>query len=365
MIKSKNLVLFSSLLFASTNTASKGLIKSDVSTLNFSAGLSATSVQETFVNAKLVSFKLRLKGSHQLYEALDASFEVGANLESGSNNAQFINEFEPSKNWTLKEAKVSWQPISFFNVQLGALNQKHLNNPLLVGGNAFASAKQKVSIPFTPDHEIYFESEQAIPNNQSLSERIGQTNQGNPQFMHHRLGAKLDGNVLSIKGSVGKWNYTGLSSGVAFRSLFLGNSTNGGDSSTSKFIYGYSGISAYSEVSSQLSDMLSLNLEGQYLYNDKAPEGRNKGNRLKFGLGIYGHEIFGEFFRNESDSSVAFYNAGLYGHNNKEGVAAGISGKLKTSKLSYLFRMSEMKKIKSSLYQNDTTRFDLSLTKNF
>lgn len=333
--------------------------------LKVNVDLYGVSVEETQIDAKVVGTRIGLNGRYKVFETLDSFLEIGAYSETGSNNAQFIDEYAPNKGVSLRNAGVAWNPIRFFKLEAGALSQKRIKNPLLVGGSAFASAAERIVIPFTEDHRLFIEAQQSIPNNQNLTERIGQVNKGSPQFLHNMVGIELDGNVLNTQASVGMWKYSELSSSVAYNSLFLGNSTNGGDSTTSQFIYDYEGLSAQGSLNYTHNEIYGFQISGSYVYNDKAPEGRNKGHLFTLALGI-SEQFFGiETFSNESDSSVAFYNSKSVGHNNKEGTSIFFKGSMKAKDLNYKIRWTEMKRLRSSLYQNDTSRIDFKISKAF
>ncbi|MCP4913327.1 MAG: hypothetical protein GY909_09415 [Oligoflexia bacterium] len=333
--------------------------------LDMSVDLYGVSVEETQIDAKVIGARIGMNGRYKVFESLDSFLEIGAYSETGSNNAQFIDEYAPNKGVSLRNAGIAWTPIRFFKLEAGALSQRRIKNPLLVGSSAFASAAEKIIIPFTQDHRLFIEAQQSIPNNQNLTERIGQVNKGSPQFLHNQAGIELDGNVLNAQASVGMWKYSELSSSVAYNSLFLGNSTNGGDSTSSRFTYDFEGLSAQGSLNYTHNETYGFQISGSYVYNDKAPEGRNKGHLFTLALGMH-DQFFGiETFSNESDSSVAFYNSKSVGHNNKEGTSLFFKGKLKSKDLDYRIRWTEMKRLRSSLYQNDTSRIDFKITKAF
>ncbi|MCR9205961.1 MAG: hypothetical protein NXH75_15365, partial [Halobacteriovoraceae bacterium] len=104
-----------------------------------------------------------------------------------------------------------------------------------------------------------------------------------------------------------------------------------------------------------------------YLYNDKAPEERNKGQALMGSL-ILGHiRPSALFFRNESDSSVGFYNSSFYSHNNHEGYSVQLKYQKPHSEssedgISAFINYVDSSPIKFNNFQSDTKKVNFEVS---
>jgi hypothetical protein len=115
-----------------------------------------------------------------------------------------------------------------------------------------------------------------------------------------------------------RFSFQNLSSSVAQSSLDFGNSTEGTGTSR-RFLYGFEGNNMAGDFTWHFSKKWQIQFNGQYLFNEKAPDGRNQGHLAEFGAGHDQLTLRVGTFRNESDSSPAFYNARSLGHNNVQG----------------------------------------------
>lgn len=271
------------------------------------------------VEARVFGVSTYLNIKTQFNEKLKFDFSGGAAADVGSNNSFIIDEYAPRRQVQLKRAFFQWNPYESLGLKVGAINQRDYNLPLLLTRTAFLGSQQQFNINFSPNHKLYLRLQQAIPNNLNLTQRIGIVEDGTPSFFIETIGLKLDGDLLAFEGSASRWSYDALSTGVAYQSQFLGNSVSGGGQLNSDFIYRYSGYTANAYLKISLSDDFGIKTWGHYLYNDEAPEKRNRGQLFAAGL-FFGHLLFHiNYFKNESDSSPAFYNSALFSHNNHEG----------------------------------------------
>lgn len=308
-------------------------------------------------------------GYLNLLTKLTPTFEIdisaGATMESGSNNSFIVDEFAPRRQVRLKRAYLKWSPVSYFSVKTGAINQRDYNAPLLLTNSAFLGAQEQISYAFSDSHNIYFRLQQAIPNNLNLTQRIGIVEDGTPSFLMETIGVDFDGDVLAFKGHVSHWTYDSLSTGAAFQSQFLGNSVSGGSQLNSDFIYRYSGYTASSSLRVHISDSFGLKASGQYLYNDKAPEGRNKGQLLKGALILGNWQPSFLFFRNESDASPAFYNSAFVSHNNHEGYSVELKYTdpydKNEDKIEAFINYVDSSPIQFNAFQSDTKKVNFSI----
>lgn len=315
------------------------------------------------VKARVFGVTGSLTFEYPLTETLEFEMDFGANLEVGSNNSFIIDEYAPRRQWRLGHAYFDWEPVEFFEVAAGAIDQGDYDSPLLLTGTAFLGAEIELSYEFTPDHEIFFKFEQAIPNNLNLAQRIGIVEDGTPLFTMSTIGAILGGDLLSLKVQGMRWSYTDLSTGAAYQSQFLGNSVSGGSQVNSQFLYGFSGYNFSGGMDIFFSDQFGLTLSGQYLYNDKAPENRNTGHIVLGGMVIGNFEPYLGSFSVQSDASPGFYNTNRTGHNNQEGTIIGINYENRQKKDDYTanFEYVDSTPIEANAFQSNTKKFSFNL----
>lgn len=271
------------------------------------------------VEARVFGVSAYLNLETKFTESLSFDFSGGGAADVGSNNSFIIDEYAPRRQVQLKRAFFRWNPFESLIFKAGAINQKDYELPLLLTRTAFLGAQQQFDLNFSENHKIYFRMQQAIPNNLNLTQRIGIVEDGTPSFLMETIGLKLDGDLLALHASGSRWSYDSLSTGVAYQSQFLGNSVSGGGQLNSDFIYRYSGYVANAGLKIAFSDSFGIKTWGMYLYNDKAPEKRNRGVALAGGIFSGNFMVHYRYFKNESDSSPAFYNSALFSHNNHEG----------------------------------------------
>lgn len=304
-------------------------------------------------------------------ETLKLNVNAGATLEVGSNNSFIIDEYAPRRQWRLRNAHFKYEPFSFLSIKAGAVNQRDYYSPLLMTSSAWLSLQERISLNFSDNHTVYVRAQQAIPNNLNLTQRIGIVEDGTPSFLMESAGFDFKGDILSINAEAGIWSYNSLSTGAAYQSQFLGNSVSGGSQLNSDFLYSFSGVNFSGGLTAYLYDDFGIAVWGQYLYNDKAPEERNKGQVIKGSLILDHIRPSILFFRNESDSSVGFYNSAFYSHNNHEGYSVQLQYKKPHSEnsknsdddsISAFINYVDSSPIKFNNFQSDTKKVNFEIS---
>lgn len=310
--------------------------------IDISASMKSVLLDSDVVKARILGFYLgvdsigKLTDKSKIFFSATAAFEVGSNEVIGT-----IAEYEPEETIDLDQAGVIYKISENLEVEFGALSQGIYHSPLLVSEIPFAAFKQN----FIKDG-IFVSLQQAIPSNNYLAKRVGTIETGTPFFRLETLGYKY-GNKNIFHLQISHFSYRDLSHNIAEKSQVFGNSVTGVGSGT-KFLYGFDGYNI-TVNSSFVVSKLQLNLGGQLLYNDKAPEKRNRGALIVLGLKgkEYGVEV--ENFHNESDSSPSFYNSKVYGHNNMKGIA--LVGKFYGAEYLAKFRLSQLNPIEENSVQ--------------
>lgn len=349
--------------FLLIGAAHGALFKKPPTHIKGEAGLSATTVDDQQTEARVVSFSMFANVKQTIVEGLEASVIAGAVLETGSNESLFVDEFKPRQDLVLKEASLNYNPIEQLSIKAGALNQGEYESPLLLTDSAFVGAKEALNFQ-VGDYSFGIFLSQSVPSNHFLTNRLGSVDEGAPSLLMEGFKMHLAGDVMYFKAQAMRFKYNNLSANVAYNSQFLGNSTGGSSTSTTFFLYDFQGYNANFTLGFNIGEDFGLNIRGEYLYNDKAPDGRNSGHLLAIGFEFVNIRIVGEYFDNESDSSPAFYNSPLYGHNDRNGYGGGISWRLPKEATEFYLRAYKLNTDQTVLI-SDSTRVFAGLKRSF
>lgn len=351
--------IFISLLIYSSSLWSKA------HKLQYRPGFYTAVMEDNQTSARVFGTQIDLNYYYIFNGSLRSTIKGGAVLETGSNNSLNLKEFSPDRELILSEASLEWRPFESktLQVKLGSLPLEGHQSPLLFGSSVFMGLQERIT--FGEDYKISIEGLQSIPNNQTLASRAGGIEDGTPTFFMEKASLNLDGDLLSIKASFAHFKYMHLSGAVANQSRFMGNDV-GGTSATSYFLYGFEGHNSTLEVKTNKNGYFRLSGSGEFLFNSKAPNGQNKG------VLIHGDLSFGDFslglshFRNERNSSPAYYNSKYYGHNNKKGVALEFSVRNVFEQFNFKARVAQFDLIDTSnALLSSGQLFTLSLVKSF
>ncbi|MFT6069108.1 MAG: hypothetical protein ACJAT2_000415 [Bacteriovoracaceae bacterium] len=327
------------------------------------ASLEAISVDDLQTEARVVSFSMFADIKQTVLPNLEASVIAGGVLETGSNESLFVDEFKPRQDLVLKEASLSYAPIEAIKIEAGALNQNRYESPLLLTDTAFVSAKESLQFKIS-DYSFGLFLSQSVPSNHFLTNRLGSVDEGAPSLLIEGISMHLAGDLMFFKTQIMRFKFNNLSSNVAYNSQFLGNSTRGSSTSTTAFLYDFEGYNAVMELGFNIGETSSLTLKGQYLYNDKAPDGRNTGYLASLKLEVGQMSLTGIYFKNESDSSPAFYNSSTYGHNDRDGQGLEVAWMIPTEATSLYFKAFKLN-TNQQILQSDSSRFYAGLTRSF
>ena len=293
--------------------------------------------KRTAINA-IVSAEIYGKLKWQAVETF--SYQIQGLLvgRSGFTQSLYDRDDRPS-GLHLLDGFFEWRPFSDLSMKFGVIQQSFLSAPLLIADKTFASLVGGLSLdnPFFQDLSFLFQA--AIPENVSgLTQRSSQIVAGVPLFLSFSsklaLPAFFD---MDLREAFSLFCYYNLPPAVANKSRLYGNSVSGYGSDTS-FLHSFYGWHNDMQFHRRLSDLWFVKGGWEYIYNFGAPNKYNEGFRLYSAL-YYNYKNFmeiqgiGEWFANQSDSSVAYYNSEIYGHNNRRGFLARLQGHLFSSGL--------------------------------
>lgn len=278
--------------------------------------------------AQTAGLELGGKIRYGLLPSLEMKADAGVALESGYAQSRF-GDNTPKNGLDLREALVQYKPIQRVTISAGAINQAHLNSPLLVSAQAFPGVLERVLLG-TKEFNVEVKAQQAVPTSSTLSTKSVDAEQ-TPTFMTEGLTARMklfDRVSFSVFGL--HYAFHNLPSTVAQESELYGNTVTEITAKQDKFAYDFDGFSYGGGTKVLLTREIAWTLDGQILTNAKAPDSFNQGQLASSGLeiGLPGDidlKPKGEIFFAESDVAPGFYNGSDRGHNNRTGWAADLS----------------------------------------
>ena len=223
-----------------------------------------------------------------------------------------------------------------FEMKFGILNQDFLKAPLLMTDRTFPALQESLSFSLSENITGRFVFQQAVPNNADDDvKRASQLTAFPPLFFTGSAFLKTESHPRlfnsNVEGGVTFFYFTKLPPSVADqKGRIYGNSIlNYG--SDAGFLFGFYGMHSALSWRAPFNDFWAMELTWDYLHNFGADPGFNKGGRYRLSLyhnffNLMEFKVTAELFGNQSDSSVAFYNSEIYGHNNRQGAGATLQG---------------------------------------
>ncbi len=312
-------------------------LKWHISTQLFGRGV--TGQDEESRNAGLLVYG---QTSYQISPYLDAGVAAWARLESGSTHSLYEINRTHNGFW-LDEAYVNVNAIpDYAKLTGGALNQRFFGNPLFLDEVSFPAARESLRLAGKrASVEAVFQ--QAVPTSTSMSTR---TVEKEPMpFLTTEsilMGADLTSDLRADLHAT-HFTFSALPSQVAMDSFANGNIVDASVPQRASFVYGFSGFTYGGALAAGLTPGWRLRTGADLLRNTRAPR-------------EYSHGLLGfaetqiqltsawaitpriEYFRNERQTSPAFYNSADYAHNNRQGMSYGL--RLVNEKQGLAFRAS-------------------------
>jgi hypothetical protein len=307
---------------------------------------------------------------HELSSGLYMNIDASALTSVGYSQIVYVNAAAPAASLMLNEASLEFQPVHLFKLRAGALNQSAYNDPIFLNSIAFPGAEETLKFDFDK-FSLAFQSEQAIPTSSTTAPVETQT-YGVPSFFLSRVEMSSRGRTgLLGSAHVGYFAFNNLPAEVAQESRLLGNTVSGLGVQGAQFAYNYAGYESgvnlrFVTAGSSLTPMVY----GNWVNNLQVPASMGQG--LLGGVGL-GMQLTGdltltprfELFELDSDSSPAFYNVTMYGHNNYAGESAVISLAFAKSKINVDARFSAGQLIDPSPFQTNFVLVGLNLSKGY
>ncbi|MCO5141486.1 MAG: hypothetical protein M9962_00170 [Oligoflexia bacterium] len=324
----------------------------------WTASLSGTSADDQFSSSKLVALYAGIQVLHFLHPKFFAKFEAGAVLEAGSSSSLFTNEFEPNNRLSLREASLNWRVFQPLTVRAGALPQSQHRSPLFIDGFSFP-ASQIILETRKNYFLLHTNSQMAIPTSKSISTKsVGK--EKTPTLFTQKFLAGYSKNKTGLFLRATYFQYKHLTKGTAQDSRYYGNSISGIGAS-SRFIYAYQGWEFGPEGSLNLGNQFQLKAGASFISNQKGPKGSNQGRYafLEFSKAFNTTllSIKAEHYRNEADSTPAFYTSSEFGHNNRQGYGGSLKLEFKNMGFNLELKARSSDRIIQNPFQRDRFQF--------
>lgn len=261
----------------------------------------------------------------------DFSFNSEVLLMDSRGFIQSIYDREDRKSgFHFLEAYFKWNAFpKLAYLRLGHKNQNFFKAPLLITDKTFPSLAGVIEdLPLVKDLSLkQFMLQVSVPDNaMEFIQRESQLLPDPPYFLS--TSAFLEWNNLyflegSLQNNLIAFYFTDLPTSVAQKGIIGGNTIDG-EKDDSELKHKFYGLHNTIKAKATLASTWILEVGYDYLHNFGAPDAYNQGERIFASLYHQFYELMeikltGAYFANQSDSSVAFYNTEVYGHNNRRG----------------------------------------------
>ena len=270
---------------------------------------------QTRINAKVLT-----QFTHFFFAS--AEFELFAG--SGSIQSIYQRLGEGLNGIIQREVFLLLKPTDWLSLQVGIINQRFLQAPLLLGDIPFPSAVENITLFKGEEHSLSLSFQQALPTVFSDDHSISAQELAKaPLFITGSFFWNYDPkNYYKITFNSTFFHYNPLPDDIAQASSFYGNTVEG---SPNQFTYDYTGFYVGMEPSFQVFPNLGVKLKVHYIRNIREmPADLNQGILYSLQVPFDITENFRitpvlEYFINQPDSSVAYYNSSRYGNSDRTG----------------------------------------------
>lgn len=267
----------------------------------------------------LVYFKTKF--GYQFTPWLRASVKPRIDLFAGRAQERYDNDTYQNR-IRLLEAYAAVQPVEFFEVRGGGINQGYLNSPMLISSHRDFPGFQEVATYQNGNFKAELIAEQVVPTSYTLNPER-QTKETLPSFLAQSLhvSGKSDWAELSMVG--GHYEWLNMPNKVAFESAITGNLVDGDVAPGAHFKNKFNGWFGGIEFCACLSGPVQFTFDYQRILNAAAPstdsDAQSWGFGPRFMMGDRELEIHYRNYFIESDATIGIYNRSLLGNTNRMG----------------------------------------------
>lgn len=289
---------------------------------------------------------------------IDANLSM--NLNSSRVQTRYINRND--ENFVLNELAINFQPTKYTLFKLGAINQGHLDSPMLISAISFPGAM--ANLEANSDRSTFgIKAQRLIPTSTSFdSERTSK--EALPLFQTAGVYGKAKLlNFIDIDGQINYYEFNKLPSVVAFESRRLGNDVSGIEIGDSRFLNNFSGLSQTANIKLNFHSKIEQFFKVAIVENENTADGDNRAQLLETGLilKLANFNLIPSIatFYAEPNVAPAFYNSSLFGNTNRQGNKYALRAEMKSIKLNVEVGYIDAKTINTSVFQDDLSSLQL------
>ncbi len=303
------------------------IIGSQLSTFTvwWKIGMDGFLLQDRLDYTQAIQTRLSTRFLTQFTDFFFAYAEYEVFTGSGSIQKIFQRVGEGLNGISHREILLVLKPTDWLILELGAINQDFLNAPLLLGDIPFPSIVENIELFSGGEHELSLSFQQALPTTFSNKHSIfTQSLATTPLLITKSFFWNYDPkSYYKVNFSTTFFHYNPLPSDIALSSLFAGNTI---VEEPPSFKYDYTGFYFGLESAIQIFPNLGVKLKMHYINNVREMDKENLNQGLLYSLQIPFDITKNirvtpvlEYFINQSDSAVGYYNSSRYGHSNRTG----------------------------------------------
>lgn len=288
--------------------------------------------KDPYNQRNITDFRLGLNLYHSLIEYTFINFAPTFKFRSGYQQTQA--DSEPQQNelgvreasFNVGNTKEDSKDFGFL-LSTGAIDQTNHTTRLLFYEQTFAAAKLNIH-----SSGFFGEAEYAIPTSSSLSTQTKDFEK-TPQYTSLILGFETNSNAFSGTYSLGTFAFENIPGKTATSSSLRGNTTRPTSGRDSEFKFEYAGYFLATKSEFAVFKNNYLGLRADYLANDRVDSNLGqafdvRGHWKLIWNKTYTFTPFYQFFRVDSDATIAAYNWSLY-NTNRQGYRSGLEVQFK------------------------------------
>ena len=301
--------------------------------------------------------KVKFKLSRYFSLKADASINLVSARQQTRFDSPALNSINPN------EILLSFTPSKKFDLSFGAINQKHLDSPILAqDGLAFIGAIGRYTARFK-SLTLTAKAQYTVPNSTSLeSDRTGEEEL--PTFQTQGVEALwTPKSWFKMQANVNYFSYSDLPAVVAFNSGRFGNEVIGVNPSEAFFAHEFRGFSQSYRFDFDFNRAAKPFLTLKTVDNLEAPSDRQRSQFVSVGLNWNLKDLVItpglSTFYTESDATPSVYADARFGRNNREGQLYGLKFDFKKLGFSIEAAYVNSDLIEPDPIQNDVQCFEV------
>ena len=285
--------------------------------------LGAEKLDDEISQGTATTLSASMKLGYQLIDTLRFYGEPKISVSQGQAQSLY-GEFEPNNSFSVDEALVNFAPHEFFDFNAGILShqpEKRIGNVYLMANAPFPGVEASIHVLNFEKVKMNLLLEESIPTSYSLDSQVEEREES-PRFHAQSIKLNLGSTKDYLKSImfITKYQFDNLPSIVAQKSITRGNTVTDGY----HFDYEFSGYSAFAQIEYDVISNFTVMASGNYLINDQAPDGLNKGDATGGGFELVLSKDMTlstkvDKFYNEPDVAPAYYSSYNLGLNNRQG----------------------------------------------